>query len=78
MSGFGNKLIIDAVYQGETKIADKFNKPIDVDNPLLGKTGAATVFGHQKGANKSDKVILENGFKNLFGRWISFFFRSAF
>jgi len=38
---------------------------IDVDNPLLGKTGAAKVFGHQKGASESDIVILENGFNNI-------------
>jgi glycerate kinase len=38
---------------------------IDVDNPLLGKTGAATVFGHQKGASESDTIILENGFNNI-------------
>jgi len=38
---------------------------IDVDNILLGKTGAARVFGHQKGASESDKVILENGFNNI-------------
>jgi glycerate kinase len=38
---------------------------LDFDNPLLGKTGAATVFGHQKGASESDTVILENGFYNF-------------
>ena len=38
---------------------------IDVDNPLLGKTGAAKVFGHQKGASESDKVILEDSFNNI-------------
>ncbi|RKY92322.1 MAG: hypothetical protein DRQ13_10505, partial [Ignavibacteriae bacterium] len=38
---------------------------IDVDNPLLGRTGAATVFGQQKGASESDIVILENGFNNI-------------
>jgi len=38
---------------------------LDVDNPLLGKTGAATVFGHQKGASKSEIIVLENGFNNI-------------
>jgi len=38
---------------------------MDVDNPLLSKTGAAKVFGHQKGASKSDIKILENGFNNI-------------
>lgn len=32
----------------------------DVDNPLLGKAGAATVFGPQKGASYSDVVFLDN------------------
>jgi len=38
---------------------------IDVDNPLLGKTGAAKVFGQQKGASERDSEILENGFNNI-------------
>ncbi len=36
----------------------------DVDNPLLGKNGAARVFGPQKGANTETVVLLENGLKN--------------
>ncbi len=35
---------------------------LDVENPLLGKSGAAEVFGHQKEASESDIKILENGF----------------
>lgn len=31
----------------------------DVDNPLLGKNGAATVFGPQKGASRNDVVFLD-------------------
>ena len=38
---------------------------LDVDNPLLGKTGAAKVFGNQKGASKQDIAIIENGFTNI-------------
>jgi len=38
---------------------------LDVDNPLLGKTSAAKVFGTQKGASESDTVILENSFTNI-------------
>ena len=38
---------------------------MDVDNPLLGKTGASKVFGHQKGASESDIKTLENGFSNV-------------
>lgn len=33
----------------------------DVDNPLLGETGAAQVFGPQKGARTAELVILEQG-----------------
>ncbi len=36
----------------------------DVDNPLLGKNGAAAVFGPQKGATPEMAVQLENGLKN--------------
>jgi len=38
---------------------------LDVDKPLLGKTGATNVFGHQKGASESDIETLENGFNNI-------------
>jgi glycerate kinase len=33
----------------------------DVDNPLLGPTGAAAVFGPQKGASSADIAVLEAG-----------------
>jgi glycerate 2-kinase len=39
----------------------------DVDNPLLGPTGAATVFGPQKGASPEDIARLEMGLS----RWAS-------
>ena len=38
---------------------------LDIDITLLGKTGAVSVFGYQKGASKSDREILENGFANI-------------
>ncbi len=37
----------------------------DVDNFLLGKQGAATVFGPQKGAKTAELPILESGLSNL-------------
>src|SRR5699024_10317698 len=37
----------------------------DVENKLLGKRGAAPVFGPQKGASAKDVVFLENFLKNL-------------
>jgi glycerate kinase len=37
----------------------------DVDNPLLGRDGAAGVFGPQKGASRSDIAVLEAGLSRL-------------
>ncbi|WP_022886877.1 glycerate kinase [Glaciibacter superstes] len=39
----------------------RFTLASDVDNPLLGARGAATVFAPQKGATAADVVILEAG-----------------
>jgi len=39
----------------------------DVDNPLLGKKGAAKIFAPQKGANHKMVEILERGLKNWAG-----------
>jgi glycerate kinase len=36
----------------------------DVENPLLGKTGSARVYGPQKGASKKQTEVLENALKN--------------
>lgn len=38
----------------------------DVDNPLCGPTGAAAVFGPQKGASPSDVTRLDHGLRRLF------------
>lgn len=38
---------------------------LDVDNPLLGPTGAAAVYGPQKGATERDVGILEEGLMNI-------------
>jgi glycerate 2-kinase len=45
----------------------------DVDNPLLGENGAATVFGPQKGATPEMVVQLENGLKN----WANIIYRKT-
>jgi glycerate 2-kinase len=37
----------------------------DVDNPLVGKTGAAVVFGPQKGAGAPEIAVLEEGLERL-------------
>jgi glycerate 2-kinase len=37
----------------------------DVDNPLLGPTGAAEVYGPQKGASPADVQVLERGLSQL-------------
>lgn len=39
----------------------------DVDNPVLGKKGAAAVFGPQKGASAEDVAILEANLRHFFG-----------
>lgn len=37
----------------------------DVDNPLLGQSGAAAVFGPQKGASRDDVALLETGLRRF-------------
>lgn len=37
----------------------------DVENPLLGKTGATAVYGPQKGLQAGELIALENGLSNL-------------
>ncbi|WP_299536337.1 glycerate kinase [Ulvibacterium sp.] len=37
----------------------------DVDNPLFGETGAAHIYGRQKGANGSEIAMLDQGLRNL-------------
>lgn len=39
----------------------------DVTNPTIGETGAAAVFGPQKGASAEDVVILEHNLTHFFG-----------
>ena len=38
---------------------------IDVNNPLLGKNGAARTFGPQKGADKGEVEVMELGFTKI-------------
>src|SRR5690606_31861098 len=38
---------------------------VDVDNPLCGDRGAATIFGPQKGASPEDVAILDRGLARL-------------
>ncbi len=49
--------------------ADRWAVPVralcDVDNPLLGPTGAARVYGPQKGAGPADVEVLEAGLARL-------------
>lgn len=42
----------------------------DVDNPLVGPTGAAHVYGPQKGATESDVELLDEGLRNLAKRLV--------
>ncbi|TNC19688.1 glycerate kinase [Georgenia sp. 311] len=41
---------------------------VDVDNPLVGRRGAAAVFGPQKGAGPDDVATLDAGLAHLAGR----------
>lgn len=43
----------------------KFTALVDVQNPLLGITGAATVFAPQKGADQAGVKLLDNGLTQL-------------
>jgi glycerate kinase len=43
----------------------------DVANPLLGPSGAATVFGSQKGADRAAIERLETGLTTLARRWVA-------
>lgn len=63
----GNTGKINKIQKGE--IPDHLTLKIicDVDNPLLGTNGAASVFGPQKGATPEMVQILENGLKNWVG-----------
>ncbi len=47
----------------------RFRVACDVTNPLLGETGAAVVFGPQKGATPEMVDVLEAGLDNLAVRW---------
>ncbi|GAB2648815.1 glycerate kinase [Nocardia goodfellowii] len=47
--------------------ATRFTLACDVDNPLLGPTGAAAVYGPQKGATADDLAILEAALENWSG-----------
>ncbi|MFO7444837.1 MAG: glycerate kinase [Ignavibacteriaceae bacterium] len=43
----------------------KFEIIVDVDNSLLGETGAAKTFAKQKGASDDDIEVMEKGFANI-------------
>jgi glycerate kinase len=49
--------------------ATKFVIACDVSNPLLGPSGAAAVFGPQKGASPADLPLLEAGLERLAEAW---------
>ncbi|NOR76392.1 MAG: glycerate kinase, partial [Draconibacterium sp.] len=61
----GNLIHIRTVQKPDINEPISFNIICDVDNPLLGETGAAAIFGPQKGATPQMVVELEKGLKNL-------------
>lgn len=64
-TGYDMKFITKIVPPIEKDTETKFNVICDVKNTLLGPTGAAFTYGKQKGANKKEQVILEEGAKNI-------------
>lgn len=51
----------------DARLADlELDIACDVDNPLCGPTGAAAVFGPQKGASSEDVTQLDRGLRRLF------------
>ena len=65
LSGNGANLVkVQSVVKRELPVGLKINIICDVDNPLLGKNGAAAVFGPQKGASAEGVKELEKGLEN--------------
>jgi glycerate kinase len=60
-----NLIRVKSIQWSERKFSFKIELILDVDNQLLGKNGAAKVFGHQKGASRQEIDILESGFANI-------------
>ena len=66
LNGVALETINDIDLSRLTELRDlKFTILCDVDNPLLGKQGAASVFGPQKGATPEMVEKLESGLSNL-------------
>jgi len=68
LSGNGGNLVkIAFIDSSNLKLPESLEIKIisDVDNPLLGKNGAARIFGPQKGATPVMVEILEKGLANL-------------
>ncbi|AUS05626.1 glycerate kinase [Pseudotamlana carrageenivorans] len=56
---------IDASYIHAKLKSVKFQIACDVENLLYGKNGAVQVYAKQKGANKKDRVLLEQGLQDF-------------
>ncbi|WP_194766662.1 glycerate kinase [Tamlana sp. I1] len=56
---------IDASNIHEQLKSVKFQIACDVENPLYGENGAVQVYAKQKGANKKDRVLLEQGLQDF-------------
>ena len=56
---------IDATNQDPRLSSTRLEVACDVDNPLLGETGAAGVYAPQKGASPATVTLLERGLANL-------------
>ena len=56
---------IDRIIVPEKPLPTSFKILCDVDNPLYGPTGAAHIFGPQKGATEEDVIVLDTGLRHI-------------
>ena len=61
---------IDASHVDERLFQTRIRVACDVTSPLLGPTGAAAVFGPQKGASPDDVILLEKALSVLNDVWL--------
>jgi glycerate kinase len=54
---------IDISNLDDRLLSSRFEVACDVDNPLFGINGATFVYGKQKGGNKEDILLLDNGLR---------------
>ncbi len=56
---------IKSINDNVLKVPFRIKLIVDVDNPLLGETGATKVFGRQKGSTDEEVEFIESGFSKI-------------